>query len=198
MFSHDRGYEDYTQKRKRVDFYGNDGVCLFKYFVYNADPQRYFVWAILFTNFICFMVITISYTSIGISSSRSSEHVSSSNNQGNMLIRKRNQRMNRRISIIIGTDFVCWVPFVIICALHSLKLLDASPWYALFSMIILPINSVINPLLYDNFISQIAHRVSAKLYSRIANPATLIRARVHDLQSRSDVLELQDRPSSHL
>ena len=58
--------------------------------------------------------------------------------------------MQRKIAIIIATDFCCWVPFVIVCCLHSLSLLDATPWYALFSIVILPINSVINPLLYDN------------------------------------------------
>ena len=58
--------------------------------------------------------------------------------------------MNRRITIIIATDFCCWIPFIIICALHSLEILDATPWYSLFSMVILPVNSVINPFLYDD------------------------------------------------
>jgi hypothetical protein len=31
--------------------------------------------------------------------------------------------------------------------------LDATPWYSIFSMIVLPINSVINPFLYDDFIA---------------------------------------------
>ena len=32
MFSHDFDYEDLTEKVDKVDFHGNDGVCLFKYF----------------------------------------------------------------------------------------------------------------------------------------------------------------------
>ena len=31
-------------------------------------------------------------------------------------------------------------------------IIDASPWYALLSILILPINSIINPLLYDSVI----------------------------------------------
>ena len=155
MYSHDNGYEDYTKNIEKVDFYGNDGVCLFKYFVKENDPQRHLVWAILALNFVCFFFITASYLIIGIISHRSSKSLTQSG--GNQQITQRNRKMNLRITIIITTDFLCWVPFIVICVLHSLEVLDATPWYGLFSMIILPINSVINPLIYDdtvtNFIS---------------------------------------------
>ena len=151
MFSHDFDYEDLTEKVDKVDFYGNDGVCLFKYFVQNQDPQRIFVWSILALNFICFAVISISYLFIGILSQRSSQSLASSEN--NRQIAQRNNRMNQRIAIIITTDFLCWVPFILICILHSVEVIDATPWYSIFSMVILPINSVINPLLYDGVVS---------------------------------------------
>jgi hypothetical protein len=41
-----------------------------------------------------------------------------------------------------------------------LEVFDASPWYSVFSMSILPINSLINPLLYDDFITS---RIRASL-----------------------------------
>ena len=148
IFSHDFDYEDLTEKVDKVDFYGNDGVCLFKYFVKNEDPQRLLVWSILALNSFCFVMISISYLFIGILSWRSSRSLSSSEN--NRQIAERNNRMNRRIAIIITTDFLCWVPFIVICILHSLEVIDATPWYSIFSMVILPINSVINPLIYDD------------------------------------------------
>ena len=52
MFSHDLDYEDLTKTVGKVEFYGNDGVCLFKYFVQLQDPQRLFVWGVLSLNFI--------------------------------------------------------------------------------------------------------------------------------------------------
>ena len=148
MFSHDLYYEDPTTKVDKVNFYGNDGVCLFKYFVQNDDPQRLFVWSILALNFVCFAFISASYLVIGILSRRSSKSLSSQ--QNNQLIKKRNNQMNQKIAIIITTDFLCWIPFIIICMLHSLEIIDATPWYSIMSMIILPLNSVINPLLYDD------------------------------------------------
>ena len=42
MFSHDEDYVDHTTTVRKQEFYGNDGVCLFKYFVNDDDPQRKF------------------------------------------------------------------------------------------------------------------------------------------------------------
>ena len=167
IFSHDFDYKDLTEKVDKVDFYGNDGVCLFKYFVQNQDPQNLFVWSILVLNFICFVLISISYLFIGILSRRSSKSVASSEN--NRQIAQRNNRMNQRIAIIITTDFLCWMPFILICILHSVEVIDATPWYSIFSMVILPINSVINPLLYDDVVTSTIGAPVRALSTRITN-----------------------------
>ena len=168
MYSHDLDYEDITlNAADKVEFYGNDGVCLFKYFVQDNDPQKHFVWSILVLNFICFVFISVSYLLIGILSRRSSENLSSS--QNNQQLAKRNKRMNRRIGLIITTDFLCWVPFIVICMLHSLEVIDATPWYSIFSMIILPINSVINPFLYDNAVTKVIVEPSRRLLGRVSS-----------------------------
>jgi hypothetical protein len=135
---------------RKVDFYGNDAVCLFKYFVDSDDPQKLYVWLILLVNFACFTVISISYILIGVTSTISTRNVAQG--RGNNSMKDRNRKMNRKIAIIILTDFSCWMPFIIICGLHTLGVIDASSWYALFSIVVLPINSVINPILYDNSI----------------------------------------------
>ena len=169
MFSHDFQYEDLTEDVIKADFYGNDGVCLFKYFVQNEDPQRLFVWSILVLNFICFVLISISYLFIGMISRRSSKSLTSSKN--NQQIAHRNNRMNQRIAIIITTDFLCWVPFIVICILHSLEVIDATPWYSIFSMVILPINSAINPFLYDDIVTSTIGAPVRALSNRISNSA---------------------------
>ena len=153
MFSNDLNVTDITKDVAKVHFYGNDGVCLFKYFVQNNDPQRLFVWTTLSVNFICFGFISISYLIIGILSRKSTKNLT--NSQSNRQIAQRNRRLNQRIAVLITTDFLCWVPFLVICVLHSLETIDATPWYSLFSMIILPINSVINPFLYDDVVTNV-------------------------------------------
>ena len=148
-------------KRRKIDFYGNDGVCLFKFFVTDNDPQRVFTWTVLGVNCFCFIIISMSYLFINFSSMKSRKSVKN-NNSG------QNYRMQRKISIIIATDFCCWVPFVMISCLHSASILDATPWYALFSVVILPINSVINPLLYDNVITHRLERIKTYVSTRTA------------------------------
>ena len=200
MFSHDFDYGDLTTRVEKKDFYGNDGVCLFKYFVQNQDPQKLFVWSTLALNFICFILISISYLFIGILSRRSSKSLASSENSRQ--IAKRNNRMNQRIAIIITTDFLCWVPFILICILHSLEVIDATPWYSNFSMIILPINSVINPLLYDDVVTNnlgvLARALKNQIYNSTIFQRFRQRASTEDKASAAPAedIELQQREST--
>ena len=174
MFSLDPGYRDLNEKVDKVDFYGNDGVCMFKYFVQDDDPQKLFVWGILSINFICFVFISLSYLLIGVLSRRSSESAASSNNRQ---IEKRNKRMNQKIAVLIATDFLCWIPFTIICLLHSFGMVNATLWYSVFSMIILPINSVINPLLYDDAVIKVFIVSMQASLTRISNSNVFRRVR---------------------
>ena len=182
MFSHDDGQIDYTETLVKVGFYGNDGVCLFKYFIRGADSQQAFVWSILIVNFFCFIAISVCYVIIAVLSMRSSRSVSTENNDQ---ARKRTNRMNKKISIIITTDFLCWVPFIIVCTLHYLEVLDATPWYSVFSMVILPINSVINPILYNDFIA----KYSGKLFTRTN---TLVTGFILSMRSRGSASNVSD------
>ena len=140
----------------KLRFYGNDGVCLFKFFVTPEDPQGYFVWAILLMNFICFLTISVCYisstvlirmstfTKLVYKKSKSTQSIVERNNV------KRQRSLQQKITFIILTDFICWIPFIVVCALHYLEVIDAGDWYAFFSIIVLPINSIINPFLYDD------------------------------------------------
>ena len=192
MFSHDAGVEDFTKSRVKIGFYGNDGVCLFKYFIRKTDPQTVFVWATLLMNFFCFLVISVCYIIIGTLSLKSSNMVTSRNNDQ---ARLRSRRMNRKISIIITTDFLCWVPFIAICVLHYVELVDATPWYSVFSMLILPINSVINPLLYNDFIMSYFVRISresSRSMTRFVSTLRTFRSSVVTEHSPQENFELQD------
>ena len=171
MFSHDPGIVDFTKTRVEVGFYGNDGVCLFKYFIRQKDPQQAYVWSTLIVNFFCFLVISACYVIIAVLSIRSSRSVSSGHDDQT---RHRTRRMNRKISIIITTDFLCWMPFILICVLHYLELLDATPWYSIFSMVILPINSVINPLLYNDIIVKYVRKFFSWPFTYLSKAITFL------------------------
>ena len=169
MFSQDYG----KLSRNPVHFYGNDGLCLFKYFVRTDDARRSrqstdqiefqgdpVLWTMLAVNLFCFMVITCSYIVIACKTRLSSQRSGQRDNEE----RQKNERaINSKIMIIIMTDFLCWVPFIIISALHNLKYIDASHWYTSFAMTVLPLNSVINPLVYDKALGDLITRSVQRL-----------------------------------
>ena len=149
MFTNDYG-ETY---RRKVHFYGNEGVCLFKYFVKSNDPQRIFVWMMLTVNFMCFVVISMCYSLIITGAKRTRRRVIKMMPKINAKRRDRDTaRLQRNITRIIISDLVCWLPFLLICVLHSFEVIDATFLYTISSVVILPINSFINPFLYDDFI----------------------------------------------
>ena len=164
-----------------VHFYGNDGVCLFKYFVRMDNEFSYeniikktkeeeekfhpgdeiikardiAVWTMLIVNFACFVIITVCYIAITRNTKNSTRESGQRDNPDRL---RENKAMQNRIILIIVTDFLCWVPFIMISGLHNLKCIDASTWYTPFAMTVLPINSVINPLLYDKILLEFIKR----------------------------------------
>ena len=78
---------------KTVGFYGNAGVCIFKYLVRKDDPQWVFSTVVLTMNCLCFLFIAISYIVIGYRTNRSSRNAGRTD--GN------DRELQAKISVII-------------------------------------------------------------------------------------------------
>ena len=195
MFSADYG----RVSRTPVHFYGNDGVCLFKYFIRSDDARRsrntlenvsdiadtkgnLIVWLMLGSNFVCVIAISICYSLIVIFVQKSSAE--SGSNQ-DPLREKEMRSMQNRIAFMIFTDFFTWTPFIIMSALHNLKVIDATQWYIIFAVILLPINSCINPLIYDN-------KLRGSLISIASKAAFFWGNRQNRVESYNGEIEIQD------
>ena len=201
MFSQDHG----NLTRTPVHFYGNDGVCLFKYFVrtddarrsrqsletdqigFNGDPV---VWAMLAVNLFCFIVITCCYIVITYKTRQSSKRSGQQNNQD----RQREERaIQNKIMLIIATDFLCWVPFIIISALHNLESINASKWYASLAMTVLPLNSVVNPLAYDKSLVEMISQQAGKISAVVKFGTSAFSAKISTFSWRSSSNEVSCR-----
>ena len=136
----DQKYNDHIS----VGFYGNHGVCLFKYFVTMDDPQWQYSIAVLALNTLCFIIITVSYIMIIRYTISSSKSAGTADQMKGMMT-----KLQRKVTIIIATDFVTWIPFTIVAFLHFRDITDASRYYSLSSIVLLPINGVMNPLIYN-------------------------------------------------
>ena len=111
------------------------------------------VWLMLLINFLCFMIITVMYIFISIKTSQSSR--TGEQDRG---LQTQNKTLQRKITILIATDFLCWIPFIVVSSLHNLQIIDATRWYVPFAMTVLPLNSVINPLIYDSTIHDLLRK----------------------------------------
>eukprot|EP00116_Pleurobrachia_bachei_P001391 sb/3461653/ len=166
MFSSDYG----GVSGKTVPFYADDPVCQFKYFVTPDDPQLLFVWSTLAVHAVSFLVVIVSHVVITILVSRNSIQSTA----------QQSQVLQRKVSLIIATDTITWVPFLICCALHTAQVVDMAPYYPIFSILILPLNSVLNPVLYGSLIMPII--------SRFWSAVTLWSAKLVPRTSPSDVV----------
>eukprot|EP00116_Pleurobrachia_bachei_P002039 sb/3462301/ len=111
--------QDYSLIRShRNSFYGNHGVCSFKFFVTRDDPQLLYVWLVLFSDVLCFGTIVISYILITIFTLSGSKILVTGPCVNQQVI-QRNQQLQRKVTVIILTDFVCWIPFILVSCLHS-------------------------------------------------------------------------------
>ena len=153
-------------KSQGIGFYGNAGVCLFKYFVTSTDPQRYFSLAILLVNVCCFFVIMVAYGAVLIISTNVS--ITRSNDFSSTL--------QRKITLIILSDGLCWIPFIALGLGNFFNLMDATSYYEFCSIVILPINSLINPVIYHS-----EFRVYwRKLKHVMTNPNSSLITRIYD------------------
>ena len=166
--------KDYTVVMPRkLQFYGNDAVCLFKYFVTSEDPQWIYVWTVLTFHWFSLLVIIFSYIGIWNETKNSSAHLITSTQNDH--VKQRNNAMQRKIMIIIGTDSLIWIPFLIICFLHTAEVIDATSWYSIFSMIIIPLNTVINPLILNDSVKRAALSVMSQVLEGTATVRELVR-----------------------
>jgi hypothetical protein len=95
-------------------------------------------------------------------------------------------QIQNRIKVIIAIKFLCWAPFIIMSALHNRKVIDATEWYVYFAMAALPLNAVINPLIYDDELKRSINDKFQQLVTSIANSSIIVSIRGSREQNRTE------------
>ena len=70
--------------------------------------------------------------------------------------------MQRKIYRLIATDFCCWVPISIMVFVNFSGFVLPPLSYAVSAIVLLPINSALNPVLYFDIIEIMASRFGKK------------------------------------
>ena len=123
-------------------FYGGNGVCLpFTLSTSIIEGWEYPTAIFIIFNFLAFLTIAIGYIAIFF-------HVRQTRQNSKREPDDAEVKLAARLTFIVFTDFLCWVPIIIlsILTLSGVPLApEVSAWVSVF---VLPLNSALNPLLY--------------------------------------------------
>jgi len=152
----------------KISYYMEQNHCSPRYFFNGGDPAKVYGLLVLVYNFVAFLYIMNAYISIGMKTSQckvSSVQCSMSEfvDGTDAARQKENTRLQRKIFLIITTDFFCWVPKSIVAFFYAMYVNDSKisselckfvvEWkqpLSTFSLVTVSINSAFNPLLYSS------------------------------------------------
>ncbi|XP_070569241.1 G-protein coupled receptor GRL101-like [Ptychodera flava] len=127
-------------------FYSRSPVCLSLYLTNEQTPGWIYSVAIfIFLNFLSFIAISILYLTMYLAIRRTTLATDVQLQQ----TARENAAIAKRMTLIVLTDFFCWVPIAVMgmLAMTDTVTIPGSV-YAWTAVFILPINSAINPFLY--------------------------------------------------
>ncbi|CAG2236616.1 G-protein coupled receptor GRL101 [Mytilus edulis] len=124
------------------NFYGRSGVCL----AFHITPDHvggweYSVFVFLVLNFVSFLLIFLSYLWMFFVAKKTTTAVRKSKALSD-------KSMAKRMTLIVMTDFMCWVPIILLGFASLGGAHVPQQVYAWIAVFVLPLNSAINPVLY--------------------------------------------------
>ncbi|XP_039249356.2 uncharacterized protein LOC120327042 isoform X1 [Styela clava] len=139
---------------RRFGFYSSHGVCLPRLF---PDPSNDAAWgySLLFilVNFLAFIYIFVGYLIIYVKATRSNALASSTASS------TRAASMQKKVTRIVVTDFLCWMPVCLMALLQLFGIHIPTEVYVPVGTILIPINSALNPFLYSGVPDWISRRL---------------------------------------
>ena len=163
------------QRITYLGYYNGQWVCTMKFFLSHKNPSSYFTLPVILYNIISFIFILSSQIVIVWKTSTCRDigsHLLSCcrcfgpKKEQKVLSQQQkreaeNRKMHRRMFFIVLTDFCCWIPVCVFSLDFYVRSMYAPRctflsytrsleyWFPTFIMLLLPINSAINPFLYS-------------------------------------------------
>ncbi|KAG8197251.1 hypothetical protein JTE90_007503 [Oedothorax gibbosus] len=132
--------EPYFQGR----FYARSGVCLALHITNHRPAGWEYSVAIFFCmNFLAFIVIVSAYLYMYITIKKSYQNMSRL-----MSRQSRENKIGRQMALIVLTNSMCWFPIIVLGLLAMSGVNIAGEAYSWTAILVLPLNSATNPLIY--------------------------------------------------
>jgi len=151
----------------QISYYMEQNHCSPRYFFSAPDTAKSYGLPIIAYNFFAFLYIMIAYITIGMKTSKCTTNIVQYNmsefvDGTDAARQKENIRLQRKIFLIIATDFFCWVPVSVMAFYYFTDMYDPGvkvtckrmlEWkqpLSVFSLVIVSVNSALNPMLYSS------------------------------------------------
>ncbi|XP_076799429.1 uncharacterized protein LOC143444168 isoform X2 [Clavelina lepadiformis] len=150
VVSRHSNHPQYLEATGWLGYYSANSVCIPKLFVTQNVASSSYSFTITLFNFLSFVFVSSAYVAIFMKSKSSSSlhRTRSVKNQ------KHSKVLQRKIIRLIASDFCCWVPVSIMTFLNMGGIKLPSIAYVISAVILLPVNSSLNPILYSSFMDR--------------------------------------------
>ncbi|XP_038052726.1 uncharacterized protein LOC119725394 [Patiria miniata] len=146
----------------------------------NQPAWIYSIILFLGVNLICFVVVLGCYVAIFVKVKRTASRVR------NCAHRDREIKMAIKMALIVGTDFACWMPVIIMGILSQTGAVNIGPdMYAWIVVFILPINSSLNPYLYTVYTMVVTKRHAQNSLNESMKSRNTIQMKTKSLETLS-------------
>ena len=134
-----------------ISFYGNAGLCVHNIFKTQTSFTGYKISYVIGISFLL-LLVSGAYSTILLKIKRSQKEVRGISRQ-----HLNHNSAITKIVLMIGSQLLCWVPFIGAVIYHTAKPENTSPrmFYEVFALIVIPINSLLNPIFYSGLYRKI-------------------------------------------
>ena len=163
-----------------IGYYGQHGVCIPALYPqsFDRDPSktstRNYTAVIVTINFVSFVYVSMAYAVIWYKSAPTKKISYPKNSEygGNpgktSPEEKRARNIHKRIARIILTDFFCWVPICLMTFCGLSGAVTIPTWmYSFTAVVLLPINSALNPIIYSDIAQTLFKTVKDKFHFKV-------------------------------
>jgi hypothetical protein len=146
-----------------ISYYGNTGLCVHNIF---KPQESYKVYKLFYCTivFLLLCIVSTAYITIIIKQRQSNNAVASNEIVPEQGPDSTSARLTLKVALMIGSQLICWIPFILtVLSLHYIANKPASPLvFEAFALLVIPINSFLNPIFYSELYKKVAHSIWVK------------------------------------
>ncbi len=128
---------------EEISYYGNTGLCVHNVF---KLQESYAIYKWIYCGVIATLLATVAYTYVRIVMEEKKTRVAAGQGE-----RDPQNSLTLKVVLMIGSQLLCWIPFILTTGvLHYLNNPPPPLVHEIFTMVVIPANSLLNPLFYSS------------------------------------------------